>query len=344
MDYRKTYLEVSIKNILTNYHIYDKYVNKDIFVVTKANAYGHGMLEVSKAFEKINVKYICTATLDEAITLRENNIKSPILVMGYTHPNDIAIAKKHNITLTITSVNDAKIINESNIKDLLLHIKVNTSMNRLGVDNLDDVLEIINLLKDNNIEGIFTHYCCVEKIEEDFINFKKIVNQTNFNFKYIHASSSNSALSLKEDFTNAVRIGVGLYGGINSHNLKPTAKLYSEVVSIRMINKRSSVSYDGLFIAEEDTLIATIPIGYGDGVLRSDKNNYVFVNNKKYPIIGNICMDQLMIKVDEDVSLFDKVEFFGDNISIFDIAKNRNTIYYEIITLISNRVYRKYKY
>lgn len=342
--YRNTYLEVSLKDINHNYKIYKEETNKHIFTVVKANAYGCGLVEISKFFESLKSSYICVATFDEAMTLREHNIKVPVLVMGHTPSRFLKLAKEHQIAITIPSLSYIYELKDTELTDLTVHIKVNTSMNRIGLENIDEVKEALKILHKQNIEGIFTHYCCndEETLNKDFSTFKNIVEQSAYDFKYIHASSSYSSLLFKEDFTNAARVGIGLYGGIRTHSLRNVAKLYTEVIAIKEIDTGSTVSYSGIHTASEKELIATLPIGYADGILRWDTGNSVTINHKQYKIVGNICMDQMMIKVDDDVKLYDKVEVFGDYTTITDIADKRKTINYEVLTSISNRVPRIY--
>ena len=344
-SHRNTYLDINLNNIQYNYEYFKTTSNKAVFTVVKANAYGLGLIEMSKFFTKLGSKYLATATLDEALSIRDAGIKTPILVMGYTPVTSAQIAGENNITLTVVSLDWAKELNNNEINNLKLHIKVNSSMNRLGLNSLEEVKESITLLKDKNtIEGIFTHYCCNDNktVNKDFKRFKDIVTSTDYMFKWIHASNSYNGLMLKEDFTNAIRVGIGLYGGLKDLGLKNVLTLKSEVSLIRIIDKDETVSYDGLYNAKEKNTIAILPIGYADGVLRSDTGNKVFINNQYYEIVGSICMDQLMIKVDDHVKLYDEVEIFGDNIDPETIAKSRNTIIYEVFTSISNRVKRRY--
>lgn len=345
MKYRNTYLQVDTQSVLHNYNYYKETVNKYIFAVVKANAYGLGMLKMAHLFEDEKVEMLCVATIDEAFELRENGIKSQILVMGYTPVEALHAAATNNITLTVTSQQHALSIIKSQVKNLNLHIKINTSMNRLGFNNADEIKSVFaKLLANNNIEGIFTHYAINTEngIQKDFNHFKSIVEQLDYNFKYMHCASSSSSLNFKEDYTNAARIGIGLYDNAINDNLKQCASLYTQVSQINEVIDGDTVGYDGNYTASKNKLIATLPIGYADGILRCDTGNYVFISDNKYQIIGNICMDQLMVLVDENVKVKDQVELFGPHISLSDYAKSRNTINYEVITIISNRVVRKY--
>ncbi|NLC54670.1 MAG: alanine racemase [Erysipelothrix sp.] len=344
-SYRKTFLEVNLTNLEYNYDFYKNKTKKAIFTVVKANAYGMGAVEIARCLEKLNTDYLGVATLDEAVELRQAGIIAPILVMGYVAVNDVKIAIENNITLTVVSLTWAKNLTLQGHKNLKLHLKVNTTMNRLGHNSLEEVLESINLLKNNhNLEGIFTHYCCEdnETALKDFNHFKNIVESLNFDFKWIHASNSYNALYLEENLTNAIRIGIGLYGGYKEAGLKNIASLKTEVAQIRMLNANETVSYGATYTAQSKMKIAVLTIGYADGVLRMDTGSNVWINNNYYPIVGTICMDQLMVAIDDKVAENAMVEIFGEHIDVEAIAKSRKTIIYEVFTTISTRVFRKY--
>ena len=339
-----THLEVDLNKVIHNYNIYKEISNKDVFAVVKANAYGLGSLALAKHYDSLNVPYLCTASLDEALYLRENNIKSPILVMGHIDSNRLYLALANNITISLTTLALAYEIKDLDIKNLKIHIKVNTRMNRLGLNDLTEVKEALSLLEGNEIEGIFTHYAKndLKSLNEDFSKFQRLVEALDRDFKYIHASSSNSALIFKEDYTNACRIGIGKFGGIKSHGLQSTSSLYTKVISLREVSKGSSVGYDGRYESKDKEYVASIKIGYGDGFLRADTGLMVMINDRLYPVVGNVCMDIAMVLVDEHVKLYDKVEIFGDKNSIEELAKHRGSIVYEVLTLISSRVKRVY--
>lgn len=345
MSSRPSYLEISKHKIINNYKTYQSNAKKIIFPVIKANAYGVGMLEMAKLFADLKVGYLCVATFDEAITLRNANVKTAILVMGYTPISDLKLAKELDITIALTSKEFAQGLLETDINDLKLHIKINTSMNRLGFNSLQDLNTVFTQLKDKHrIEGVFTHYAKSDEtsLRKDFNKFKSIVTGLDYPFTYIHASSSNSSLHYHESFTNAARVGMGLYDSSIDPQLENSLRLVSHVVNINKISNEDKVGYEGNYQASKETYIATIPIGYADGILRQDTGQMVYINNKAYPIIGNICMDQLMIEIDDSVSLMDEVEFFGKNQSLQTYAKHRSTISYEIIAILSNRLTRKY--
>ncbi len=344
-NYRNTYLQTDLSNLQNNYNHYKNITNKAIFAVVKANAYGLGVEEISKKLLENHCDYLAVATLDEALEIRSFNIDAPILVMGYVPVIYTDIASANNISLTVISEDWAKQLSETSAKSLTLHIKVNSSMNRLGHNDLKSVKNTIDLLKNkHNFEGIFTHYCCKDKkvVVKDFEYFKQIVLDLDYKFKWIHAASSASSLNLKEDFTNAIRLGIGLYGGLKTPGLKTVASLKTEVSLIRTLNKGDTVSYEAAYTAKKMVRIAILPIGYADGLKRSDSGNCVYIKGKLYPIVGLVCMDQVMVEIDEAVNLYDEVEIFGEHIDIDEVADRNNTINYEILTSISNRVTRKY--
>lgn len=343
--YRNTNLEVDLKSLTYNHQVFTNSTNKTLFAIVKADAYGLGATAISKHLISLGTNNFGVATLDEAVELRNNGISANILVMGYVPVKFVSVAKDLDIALTVISNDWAKELSNSKVKNLKLHLKINTTMNRLGHNDLNDTKASLKLLKDNhNIEGIFTHYACkdLEIIKKDFSKFKEIVKALNYNFKWVHAANSYASLKFKEDFTNSIRVGIGLYGGMTSFGLKNVATLKTEVSLIRSLNKGDTVSYDGNYIAKNNHKIAILTIGYADGISRSDSGNDVFINNKYYPIIGSVCMDQIMVKIDDNINLYDQVEIFGDNISIESIAHKRDTIDYEVLTSISKRVKRVY--
>lgn len=343
-SYRDTILEVNLDHFEHNYNYFKDALNKSVFTVVKANAYGLGAVTIAQVAVTLGTDYLCTATLDEALELRNNGIQHPILVMGHTDIENLNIALKHHITITIASLEWAQALSKQPLSGLKLHLKINTRMNRLGVTSLEEAQEVLNLLQHHEIEGIFTHYYSkdVKAIDADFITFKSIVDQLNHHFKWIHASNSYAALHYPEHYTNAARIGIGLYGGTNDAQLKNVACFKTKVKTIRKINCNSSVSYDGIDTVKTGDLIAVLPIGYADGFSRLQQGSNVIINHKPYPIIGAICMDQMMVKIDDTVSINDIVELFGQQISIQIRAQLQQTISYEILTSISRRVPRTY--
>lgn len=342
---------INLSNLLYNYHQILKYTNKKVIGVIKADAYGHGAFEVAQVLEKENISYLAVACLEEAIFLRKKGIKSPILILGHVSAKEIKECHFNNIAFTICSLEWLKELSVT--KHTKLHIKIDTGMNRIGLKNIKEIKEAINIINKNHLlelEGIFTHYATADSNDEYYIKqrdqFKKILSEINFPFKYIHTSNSAAINNYKEDFTNAVRPGIILYGISPCNNMnfeiKPVLSLYSKVILIKYLSKGEKVGYGISYAAKKRVRIATVSIGYGDGWLRRNEKQRVAINNKFYNIIGHICMDMMMIQVDEKVKVGDMVELIGENISANEIANNTKTNSYEIITILNKRINRKY--
>ena len=355
------YLENNIKEIIKTYP-YEYY-----FGVVKANAYGHGF-KVINTMDKAGINYFCTATLEEAIEVRKLT-KKPILCFGYV--NDFELAEKNNITLSIISYDYFKEILKTNPK-IKVHLKINSGMNRFGIKNKEEVQEIVNKLKDTNmkLEGIYTHLATsgVSDIyyDKQISNFEEITSLINLrDIKIVHLFNSISVARHKKlPFANGIRLGLMMYGFTfkmniskkteikrklfyknisetmltNNLNLKKVLSLYSEVVNINQVSKGEFVGYGAKHIANNDEIIAIVSIGHADGITECYKK--VMINKKIYPIVS-ICMDYIMVKVDKDVKVHDKVYLINDELSIGkDITGDTP---HHLLVSISNRVERIYK-
>lgn len=348
--YRKTYMEVylnnikdNVKKIINTYSDYEYY-----FGVVKADCYGHG-IETVKSIIKGGCNYLAVAILEEALRIRQMNIDIPILCLGNIKPNDINICIKNNITITINSLEYAENLINYNLDSLKVHIKINTGMNRLGINNINELNNVLNILgrKNVNIEGIYTHIYeanNVDNTNKQLDIFKSIVTHTKFNFKIIHAQASDAITNYKKpNFINGCRLGIIMYGFNNKIKLKSTFKLISEVIQIHEIKEEQTIGYNGTYKANIGDIIAVVAIGYDDGIIRKNKGRFVYINNKAYPIVGNICMDMLFVKVDENVKDYDKVEIIKDINHVYEICNYLDTIPYEIMCLIGKRIPRVYK-
>lgn len=353
---RNTYLEVdvekirnNIKKIIHNYKGYTYY-----FGVVKANCYGcdDEQLQLTKVISESGCNYLAVATLEEALKIRKVIKEIPILVLGYVPAKFIECAKEENITLTIISKEYLQEIVRYNCQNLKIHIKVNTGMNRLGVSKKQDLKEIYDKCKINNIdvEGIYTHIYHA-KSREDYLEqidrFKDITSLIDISkIKIVHISASEALTKYpKQPYINGCRLGIIMYGFTEEKELQLESpiKLISEIIQIHELEKGEVVGYNGLFEAKEKTRIAVIPIGYADGIIRKNIGRTVYIKDKPYPIVGNICMDMLFVKIDNSVNLYDKVYLLKDNAHIEEVANYLDTIAYEILTEISSRVNKKMK-
>ena len=348
-------LEVNLDNIKYNLDKIRKYANKEIMPVIKANGYGTYINEYLDFLDDFNI--VAVAEVSEAVKLRELDYRKDIFVLNQPYIEDIEIIEKYDIIVGISSKEFINEVLEKKSK-IRCHLEIETGMNRTGI-KLEDLDNVCNLIADNSIsvEGIYTHFSSADN-DMEYTNkqielFKEAIGiaYKYFDFKYIHMSASNGILNIKDDITNLVRVGIIMYGYPSSDNtyekikLKPACKLYSRINYIKEIEPGSSISYGKTFTSKKKMIIATVGIGYADGVRRCLSNKgYVVINNMKCPIVGNICMDSLMVDVSKcNVNVGDKVYIWENNlIKLEDISTICNTIDYEILCNIGNRVKRNY--
>ena len=376
--YRNTYalididiLKNNIKTIKKEYSDYEYY-----FGVVKGNAYGHGDYIVNGLIEA-GINYLAVSSLEEALSIREYNKEISILVLEPINIKFLDICIENNITITLCDYEYYKeLIKYMELSKLKIHLKIDTGMNRLGIDNKVYITEIVN---DNrlNIEGIYTHFATSGYIDKHWDNqlekFKYLTGDIDLSkIKIVHLGRSNTLTTHKKlSFCNGIRLGIVMYGFDNKINLgtgikgivrryknkltrkinnisEPTEtnlkvdtafSLYTEVMQVKKCKKGSFVGYGANYKLESDSYIAVLPIGYFDGV-----NNFkhVVINNKIYDIIGDACMDMIMVKVDETVKCGDKVCLFGSELSLRKVCNDAGISAYKLVTGISNRVPRIY--
>lgn len=354
---RQTYLEINLNNFKDNINEIKKLKpNKTLIPVIKANGYG---TYINKRIDIVNeFDIVAVAIVEEAIELRKLGYKKDILVLNQPFIEEIPDIIKHNITPGISSIDFLKELIKTN-KKVKIHIELETGMNRTGFQYIEDV---IKLLKENNqiiVEGIYTHFSSADdddtytkKQINKFKEFYEILSKEFNTIKYIHTSASNGLVNYDIEITNTIRPGIIMYGYPsyqeikNKINLKPIAKLVSKISYLKEIDKNESVSYNQTYKTTKKTKVATIPLGYADGLKRSLSNKgNVVIQNKLCPIIGNVCMDSILVDVTKikNINIGDKVYIFDNElITLEDIAKQCNTINYEILCNISERVPRIY--
>lgn len=342
--YRKTFIEYNLDNIYHNLDAYIKLTNKKIMPIIKASGYGAIDYYLANKLEKKGVDFFGVSSLEEALRLRNHNISSNILVLGYA--NDLEVVKKYDLSIIIPSKDFVDEYKEE-LKDVRVHIKVNTGLNRLGIfkEESKDVLN--DLLKYGaKVEGIMTHLAKNE--DEEYTNsvyedFKEVVNSLDYKFKYIHITASDASLYLKDEISNYVRIGLGLFGYTNIPNnigLLPSVRLMAEVIYSKQIKKGEGVSYSHHYIFDGEGYINTVAIGYADGISKNLENKRVYIKDEEGQIIGTICMDLLMVKTKNKHKVGDLVEIFGDHITLYDRRNDLNTNLCQILTSINSRVTR----
>lgn len=363
-----TWAEINLDNIKYNLKNIKKLLNEDtkVCAVLKANAYGHGAVKIAKLLENENVSHFAVARLEEAIELRENNITLPILCLGYIPEQSLELAIKNNVIITIYSLEMAKKLNNIAMRikeNVFVHIKIDTGMTRIGFQPTEDSIKDIKLINDLeciNLEGIYTHFATADELDKNFTNiqvqrFNFVVDrleQDGINIPIKHVSNSAATMDLPELKYDMVRCGIVLYGHYPSDDvlkerlqLKPVMTLKTTVAHIKEIDPNVGISYGLKYKSSNKERIVTIPIGYADGFTRMQQNPKVSINGHYFDVVGRICMDQCMVKVDKDieVKIGDQVILFGDDSrNAEDIANDLGTINYEVLCMISRRVDRVY--
>jgi alanine racemase len=368
--HRSTWAEIDLKAVEHNFKQIKKVSGKKIKVmaVVKANAYGHGTVEVSKVLERLGVDYLGVATTDEAMRLRDHGIKAPILILGHVLPREVRSAIEHDIALTVSSEELLSAIRKAatGAKKARIHIKIDTGMGRLGIWHEEAINFIKNLVADRNIvlEGIYTHFSSVGRDDfftaYQFDSFEKILSKLesfDINIPLKHTANSIATVDMKRSHLNLVRPGLVIYGMYPKAtfqkiiNLRPAMALKTRIVFIKDAPPGRSISYGRTYVTQKHTRIATLPIGYADGYARSLSNKAeVLVRGQRAPVVGKVTMDQTMIDVGhiKDVKVGDEVVLIGkqgkDEIRAEKLARLAGTIAYETVCSISNRVPRIYKY
>lgn len=366
--HRPTWAEISLGAIKYNCAVIQDIVGKDtgIMAVVKANAYGHGLVEVSKLLNKLKIRYLGVATLDEALTLRKAKMKLPILILGSVLPGEAECAVKNNITLTLCNDELLKALKSIAKKKLKprVHIKVDTGMGRIGVWH-EDALEFVKKTRKTgaiDIEGIYTHFSVAGRdklfTQYQIDSFNAVLarlDKLKMHIKLKHAANSIACIDWKKSHLNMVRPGLIIYGIYPKKNfprrikLKPALSLKTRISFLKNTPPGRSISYGRTHITQSQTRIASLPIGYADGYGRVLSNRAeVLVRGHRAPVVGKITMDQTMIdlgritgaKVGDEVVLIGKQN--DEEIRIERLARLAGTIPYEIVTGITKRVPRCY--
>ncbi len=367
--FRPTWSEINTEAIKFNLNKVKEKVGPGIRIMgcVKANAYGHGLKEISLILQQEGIDYLGVACLDEAIVLREEGIAIPILIFNPIVEDGIEEIIKLDLTQTV--YNFSQVIKLSQSAKLIgkkakVHIEIDTGMGRLGIWYKEAIEFIRNILQLEGIfiEGIYTHFPDADR-DIDFTHFQikhfmQILQELETLGVYIHykhAANSAAIFNMETSFFNMVRPGLMLYGVYPNQNfpkiveLKPAFSLKTKIVFLKQAPPGRSISYGRTYITKKHTRIATLPIGYGDGYshLLSNKAE-VIIGGKRCPVIGRVCMDQIMVDVGsiENVSLEDEVVLIGrqdeERISVEELANLCNTISYQILCWISPRVPRVY--
>lgn len=336
----------------------------DVMGVIKANAYGHGIIPVAKELLAGGATMLGVAFLEEGIFLRENGIKAPILVLGAINRDQIKDFIKYDLELAVPSIEKAEAIDlvaASMKKSAVVHLKVDTGMERIGVHsyNAENFFERVYSLKNLKIKGLFSHFATADSdlnfAKEQLKRFQSLIDLLDTKFSVpplLHLANSAAIINLPESHLNLVRPGIMLYGynpTPKKLDLKPVMYLKSKVAYFKVVPSGTGISYNHTFKTTKRTRIVTIPIGYGDGYFRLLSNKgEVVIRGKKYPVVGNVCMDQIMVNLGatgeayngDDVLLFGEMD--GVTITLESLCEKIGTIPYELLCAINSRVPRIY--
>jgi alanine racemase len=364
---RATWVEVNLTRLSRNLQAIRAYVAPaKVMIIVKANAYGHGLAEVMKHLSSL-ADYIGVAVLEEGIFLRELGVTAPILVLGGIWGDQVPHYLQHDLTLTASSVERLGQIDlaagQMGVK-AKVHLKIDTGMERIGVHYYSAHTIQESALKCANIEveGIFSHFANADSPDlgharlqmERFNEVLRFYEIHNLPMPIRHMANSPAILQLPESNYDMVRPGILLYGVYPSSEVarsvkvRPALAWKSRVVYFKVVNLGHPVSYGSTWQSDHPARIVTLPVGYGDGYFRSLSNKtQVIIRGKKYPQVGRICMDQMMVNIETDSAFNgDEVTLMGESgdnsISAQDLADWAGTIPYEILTNINTRVPRVY--
>lgn len=364
----RAWAEIDLSAIRHNARLFSEMVGKDCKVVpvVKANAYGHGDIEVTKALNEIGYDFFAVATAHEGQRLRVNGITGEILILGYTALQDLEIVVANDLIQTVLCEDYAEML-ESFGKPVRAHIKIDTGMHRIGFD-FSDIEHIERIYKSNVIkaEGIYTHLCASDSPEQsdiDFTNLQKdkyfsVVNalrEKGINVGLTHIQASYGMMNYPEIKADMARLGITLYGVLSDMNntlryekpdIHPALSLKARISMVKDLQKGETVSYGRLFTADKNMKVATVSIGYADGIPRdyAQRGAFVLVNGHKAAVIGRVCMDQFIIDVTDagEVKQDDVAVIIGKDgdagISVEEVAQRCGTISYELFVRLNCRV------
>ncbi|OGU14647.1 MAG: alanine racemase [Ignavibacteria bacterium GWB2_35_12] len=340
--------------------------NSKVMAIVKANAYGHGIVEISKFLEEFGVDYLGVAFADEGIIIREAGVKVPIVVLVPTFPEEAKKFVDYDLQASVSTYEFVKELSEQAVKagkKVPVHLCIGTGMNREGIQPGDALhcMEKCKGMSNINFIGVCTHFATsstdpvfVKRQLRLFTETIETLMQAGYNFPIIHTANSGAIANHPEAHFSIVRPGMSLYGYppvpelADKLKVKPILMLKTKIVMMRKIRKGESVGYDRLFISPKPTTIATIPVGYGDGYFKTLTGKaQCLINGKKYNIVGTVCMDECMVDVgDDEINVGDEVVLIGnqgdEKITAMEIANKIGTIQYEVLTAISARVPRIY--
>ena len=369
-NYDRSCVEIDLDALKHNFEEIKKATTggAGILAVVKADAYGHGAIEIAKTLIDSGAAGLCLATIDEAVELRKHGIDVPMMTLGFTDPVRFKDAVKYDVEQSVYSYEIAKALSDEALsqgKTIKIHVKLDTGMGRIGFKtDGSETEEIVKACTLPGIEpyGVFSHFAVADTDDDDYTReqFRLFMNQIDelsargIHFTKRHICNSAGILRFPEMHLDLVRAGIILYGlmppgcpkPVTDIDLKPVMNWYAKVIHVKQVPVGATVSYGRHFEASRPTEVTTVGIGYADGLSRRLSNGFeLVIGGKKCPIIGNICMDMCMVDTtDLEVrpKVGDKVTVFGSARSADELAEALGTINYEITCDVGKRVRRLY--
>lgn len=365
---RPTRVIVDLKTIQKNIQVFQEhYPQKEIFAVVKANAYGHGMIEVAKAAAEAGVLGFCVALVDEAIVLRQAGFTQPILVLGISSIEDVPLLVQYGISATVSSLEwlkQAVLMLDHFSEPLKIHLALDTGMGRIGIRTVKDLAECQSFMKKHEkklvLEGAFTHFATADDpntkhLEAQLAAYHELLATLKERPRYLHCSNSAYAIWHDALETDVIRLGIGMYGIDPSNDtwavpktirIEAALRWESALMYVKQLHAGDTVGYGATYTCQGDEWIATLPVGYADGFIRSYHAGDVLVQGHRCPIVGRICMDQCMIRLPHAMPVGTKVTLLGkdgnERITAEALSQRSDSIAYEVLCLISDRVPRVY--
>ena len=384
MNKRFTKIEIDLENLRGNLDVVRQNLDSKktkIMAIVKSNAYGHGLIEISKTLAEAGADCFGIALAEDGARLRKAGIRIPIYVLGESPFEVVEDAIEYDLNLCVNSLSKAIDISEKcsvEKKRLKIHVNIDTGMNRVGINYKDaeKALILIKRLKNLELEGVFTHFSCAGEEDqsytmmqwERFEKIKDFIEKNSLGIKHLHCANSAAFLRYKYMHLDMVRLGLALYGlspfngGFERwagdqvlktvRSLKPVLSLKSKISFIKKLEAGESVSYGKSFTAKRESVIATVPVGYAEGYSRLFSNkSKVLINGMFADIVGNITMDQFMVDITDlakvsEIKEGDEVVLIGTNgknqITADSLALILGTINYEVICMLKDRITRRY--
>ena len=368
---RLTRVEINLTALQQNVDAVRRHLPRGLKMMglVKANAYGHGLVDIAQALVRYGIDYLGVGFVEEGITLRERGVTCPILVLGGVLGHQLEDFFHYDLEITISSLEIARHVEEAAKRrggyQARVHLKIDTGMERIGVraERAVAFVEQVKLLPHLEVVGLYSHFATSDERDKSFAReqihrFTSAVDQLrkkNIHIPLVHIANSGGILDIPESYFSMVRPGIILYGIYPSRStsesipIVPVLSLKSNVVFVKEVEAGTSISYGRTYTTKEKTKIVTIPIGYGDGYSRRLSNcGEVLMNGKRFPVVGTVCMDQLMVDVglSTPIHVGDDVVLIGSDgdelISAWDVADRMGTIPYEVCTGITARVPRIY--